>query len=191
MCCDPEGAKEYGIGYAECVPWDGEESSLPNGGDIKAPDVFIWDLVKEWKTTGTGKVIGAIMDEVSIKTIIETYGARGILIAESVGNNLLTRSEWKDNYGTDGFVLWAICSYKLFGARILNTRKQQVPSADNASGKGNKQEWEILKEQELAGRMKREDYIIRLKNLLDKNFITKDYYDIEKHRILDEMFGLK
>jgi hypothetical protein len=95
--------------FLECIPWDGEEKSLPVGGQIRAPGVVIQDLVKTViKAPKSGAVIAIEIDEEVYNTIVKTYGERGIIITESDSGNQITRKEWKDKYGTDGLALWAI-----------------------------------------------------------------------------------
>jgi hypothetical protein len=97
------------IEWLECLPWNGEEKSLPLNGQIRAPGVVIQDFVKTViKAPKSGAVIGVVIDEDVYNAIIATYGERGVVITESDSGNQLTRREWKDKYGTDGLALWAI-----------------------------------------------------------------------------------
>ncbi len=102
------------IDWLQCIAWDGEEKSLPTGGQIRAPGVVIQDFVKTIiKAPKSGAVIGVVIDEDVYNAIVSTYGERGVVITESDSGNQLTRREWTDKYGTDGLALWAIRSLYL------------------------------------------------------------------------------
>jgi hypothetical protein len=65
------------IEWLECLPLNGEEKSLPTGGQIRAPGVVIQDFVKTIiKAPKSGAVIGVI-DEDVYNAIVATYGERG------------------------------------------------------------------------------------------------------------------
>jgi len=123
--------------WMDCLPWDGEEKSLPTGGRIVVPGLqvsaFARQVVvlrgdelqtvhrKELKPDDV--IMDVIVDENMYKTVIKTYGDRGITIAQSTGGGLLTRKEWKDQYGTDGLKLWILRDLRMKqtggGVRVL------------------------------------------------------------------------
>lgn len=97
--------------WCGCLPWDGEEKSLPNNGQIRCPGMSILDFVKDAvRAPSTNAVIKVAINEDVYNTVVETYGERGVVLAEADSGNFLTRKEWKDKYGTDGLALWAIKS---------------------------------------------------------------------------------
>jgi hypothetical protein len=107
-CGNPIGEIEE-TEWLECVPWDGEEKSLPLGGEIRPPGMVIQDFVKTVvKAPKSGAVIAVLIDEEVYNTVVATYGERGIVISEPETANKLTRHEWKAKYSTDGLALWAI-----------------------------------------------------------------------------------
>lgn len=124
---DPEGSPAgRALGEWEmCIPWDGDERSLPLGAEIRVPDLTADRLVQRWRvldTEGDGGtreippgelrrdhvVIGARMNEILIQSIMQTYGPRALLLIEPDRRQKLTRQEWRDRFGTDGLELLAI-----------------------------------------------------------------------------------
>ena len=88
--------------WLRCIPWDGNESALPCGLMILAPDVSIRELIMP-NTRG----LDTRIDEERFETIVRAYGKNCIRIIDSKGKNL-SRWEWKETYGTDGLLLYAI-----------------------------------------------------------------------------------
>jgi hypothetical protein len=107
-----EEVPEEEVEWLGCLPWTGEEKDLPNNGQIRCPGMTVLDFIHEVvRAPVSNAVIKVVIDEDVYNTVIGVYGQRGIVLAESDGsNNLLTRKEWKDKYGTDGLALWAIKS---------------------------------------------------------------------------------
>lgn len=113
------------INWLECLPWDGDERTLPLGGEIRVPGITIDKLVKMWavidpesdegvknvRPSQLGRddvVIGAIMNESLITRIAGIYGERFVLIIDPATKQKLTRREWYEKHGTDGLALWAV-----------------------------------------------------------------------------------
>lgn len=109
--------------WLECLPWNGDEKTLPLGGRIAVPNLKVTSFVKnyvvvrddEMVTVGKKEikkgdaVIDAIMDDDLYNRIIETYGERAVTIAKSGAvDKGLTRVEWKSQFNTDGLKLWAL-----------------------------------------------------------------------------------
>jgi hypothetical protein len=88
--------------WLECIPWDGNENALPSGLMISAPGVSIKELIKP-----NTKGLDTKIDEERFDTIVRAYGKRCIRIMDPSGKNL-SRWEWKEAYGTDGLLLYAI-----------------------------------------------------------------------------------
>jgi len=124
---DPEGSFTGRAleDWEMCIPWDGDERSLPLGAEIRIPDLTADKLVQRWKvldaesdegvreisTSELGRdhiVIGARMNERLIQHLMQTYGPRAILLIEPDKKQKLTRYEWRDKFGTDGLKLMAI-----------------------------------------------------------------------------------
>src|SRR5512136_1793698 len=112
--------------WLECLPWTGQEASLPAGGNVTIPGLQFRKLVyrvqlldaeseegvkwvKQSEITAADLIIGAKLNENSIKAIEKTYGADWIRIADPNGGKQLSRQQWYDNKGhTDGLELLAI-----------------------------------------------------------------------------------
>jgi hypothetical protein len=114
------------INWNECVPWDGEEASLPLGEQTRIPDFRAIDLVRRWEVLAAeedagfkvvktaelksgDKIIGAQINENSVNAIVRTYGKRFFVAAraDAVGK-LLDRWEWKAAFGSDVIELEAL-----------------------------------------------------------------------------------
>lgn len=108
-----------------CLPWDGEEKSLPTGGQIRNPNLGILDFVEEYvvlkdgkiikvKDPKVGKLINVEIYEELFDELVKVYGKRAVVISRSDPPKdpnepfMLTRWEWRDKYKTDGLKLWAI-----------------------------------------------------------------------------------
>jgi len=106
-----EEVPEEEVEWLGCIPWTGEESALPNNGEIRCPGMNILDFVKEVvRAPVSNAVIKVVVNEDVYNTVVSVYGERGIVMCEADSGNLITRKEWKDKYGTDGIALWAIKS---------------------------------------------------------------------------------
>jgi hypothetical protein len=88
--------------WLECIRWDGNKNALPSGLMISAPGVSIKELIKP-NTIGLDTKI----DEERFETVVRAYGKNCIQITDSRGKDL-SRWEWKEIYGTDGLLLYAI-----------------------------------------------------------------------------------
>lgn len=112
--------------FDQCVPWDGEEASLPVGEQTKIPNFRAVDLVRRWEVldveedagfrtvrraelTANDTIIGCQINENSVAKIVETYGKRFFVAARASGtHSLLDRWEWKAAYGSDVLELEAL-----------------------------------------------------------------------------------
>lgn len=108
--------------WLECLPWDGDEKSLPVGGRIAIPGLPVSAFAKtvvvlrgdelitvsRKETKPDDVIMDVVVDENMYDTVVRTYGERGITIAPPTGSGSLTRREWKDQYGTDGLKLWIL-----------------------------------------------------------------------------------
>jgi len=118
--------------FLDCIPWDGEEKSLPNGGQIRDPSITIEDMFSNWNDVEFG--IQLEVDEKLYDEIVKTYGDRSVLIAESTDGSLLTRKEWAAKYGTDGLKLWGIKSkfYATTGGGVVKRKIGPGPAGTPA-----------------------------------------------------------
>jgi len=108
--------------WLECLPWDGQEKSLPLGYTTMVPrlglskfakSVEILDpeadegfrnvKVSEVKPDDT--IIGVEINENSTKKIADTYGSDWLRIKDSNTGKGMNRVAWHDKYGTDGLEL--------------------------------------------------------------------------------------
>jgi hypothetical protein len=104
------------IDWLECVPWTGEERDLPLGEQTKIPDFRAVDLVKAWEVldvqselgfkvvptkalSASDKIIGAQINENSVKAIKRSYGDRWFVAKRADGRGPFTREEWYTNFG--------------------------------------------------------------------------------------------
>lgn len=109
--------------WLNCLPWDGEEKSLPSGGQIRVPGLAPEKLVRAWhvldaqddegfrevdKLQPEDLVIGARINEAAVAKLMSAYGPRAIVIRPPGGGEMITREEWRGRYGTDGLALWAM-----------------------------------------------------------------------------------
>ena len=109
---------ETGDDWNSCLPWDGEEASLPVGEQTRMPNFQAKKLVKAWEVLDasedagfrtvktselkpTDDIVGAVINENSFNKAVETYGKRFFLARHA--NSLLwyDRWAWKETYGTD------------------------------------------------------------------------------------------
>jgi hypothetical protein len=111
--------------WLQCVPWDGEEKSLPVGEQTRIPNFRAVDLVRRWEVLDVEEdegyrvvkrseiqpgdtVIGAQINEKSVAKIAATYGPR-FFVAKATGvDKLMDRGEWRAAFGTDVLVLQAL-----------------------------------------------------------------------------------
>ena len=117
--------------WLECVPWDGEERDLPVGSQTRIPGFRAINLVKFWevldseseegfKLVAASKlqtllkkipdtiVIGAQMNENSVKRLVGTYGKRFFVAKHTGSSRLYNRWEWKKSFKTDVLELEAL-----------------------------------------------------------------------------------
>lgn len=104
------------IDWNECVPWTGEERDLPLGEQTKIPDFRAIDLVRRWEILDvesdegfkvvkkeelkpSDKIIGAQINENSVKAIKKAYGERWFVANRADGKGPFTREEWYANFG--------------------------------------------------------------------------------------------
>lgn len=123
--------------WLECVPWDGEEKSLPVGEQTRVPNFRAIDLVRRWEVldieneeTGIRVIkkeekkhddiiVGAQINEAAFDKLVKTYGKR-FFVAKATGDNaFLDRWEWKEKYGTDVLELEAIKQMRM-GKKVFN-----------------------------------------------------------------------
>jgi hypothetical protein len=116
--------------WLECLPWNGQEASLPLGGQFKVPGLTPEKLVKKWEVLdaeseeGSRKVkaanlkeddiiIGCEMNKASLARLAASYGPDFVMLKKANGP-LVSWQTWYDEFGTDGLALWAIRN-KRFG----------------------------------------------------------------------------
>ena len=107
---------ETEIDWNECVPWEGEERDLPVGEQTRIPDFRAVDLVRRWEVLDvesdegfkvvkkeelkpSDKIIGAQINENSVKAIKKAYGERWFVANRADGKGPFTREEWYTNFG--------------------------------------------------------------------------------------------
>lgn len=123
--------------WLECVPWDGEERDLPVGSQTRIPGFRAIDMVRYWeildvksdagfklveasklqallKKSKNAIVIGAQMNENSIKRIVGTYGKRFFVAKHTGSSRLYSRWEWKKSFGSDVLELEALKQLRLW-----------------------------------------------------------------------------
>lgn len=129
--------QDVGEDWLECIPWNGDEKTLPSGYESRVPGLKPSQLVRAYKVLDVESdegyklvkpselkpdmvILGAKLHEGVIKNIMQSYGERAILIQEPSGGKKLTRWEWRDKFGTDGLELLAIrdARMKLTGGGI-------------------------------------------------------------------------
>lgn len=123
------------VQWLECVPWDREESSLPVGEQMVVPNMTAMSFVYRWiiidaeedngyrlvrrkELTDDDTIVGAQINESTVRITEDTYGDR-FFVAASPGKPdvLLTRREWREEHGSDVLVLQAIWQIRhMFGA---------------------------------------------------------------------------
>jgi hypothetical protein len=81
------------IDWNACLPWDGEEASLPLGEQTRIPNFRAIDLVRRWEVLDAESdagfkvvtkselkpsdiIIGAQINENSVNAVVKTYGKR-------------------------------------------------------------------------------------------------------------------
>ena len=111
--------------WLECLPWDGQEASLPAGGNVTVPGLQFRKLVyrvevldaeveegsrfiPQSELSPDDVIIGAKLNENSIKRIEANYGPDWIRIADPNGGRQVNRMQWREKHGTDGLALLAI-----------------------------------------------------------------------------------
>lgn len=124
-----EGEKDvWGVTepWLNCLPWDGEEKSLPLGEQTRIPNFQAADLVRRWEVLDPEEdegyrvvkrselqdgdiIIGAQINENSVNKIVDTYGTRFFVAARSDRPGvLMNRAEWRVEFGTDVLELQAL-----------------------------------------------------------------------------------
>lgn len=108
-----------------CISWDGNERSLPSGGQIRVPGLRIDKLVKKYAIVDTESengfeeinpeelqpgmaIIDAIINERLFNQLVLSWGKKAIMITPSDRSEPLDRWEWKERFNTDGLKLWVI-----------------------------------------------------------------------------------
>lgn len=127
MCCDPD-KDPWGLNeddWLQCIPWDGEEKSLPVGEQTRIPDFQAADLVRRWKIldveedegyrevkrgelTPKDKIIGAVINEKAVAAVAVTYGPRFFVARVAGGDKMMDRGEWREAFGSDVLALQAL-----------------------------------------------------------------------------------
>ena len=123
---DTEAEMTEAVGnWLECLPWNGQEASLPAGGNVMIPGLSFRKLVyrvelldaeseegvkwvKQAEIVPDDLIIGTKLNENSIKAIEANYGPDWIRIADPNGGKQMSRAAWRDKFGTDGLNLLAI-----------------------------------------------------------------------------------
>jgi hypothetical protein len=126
--------------WNECLPWDGEENSLPVGEQIRIPNFRAVDLVRRWEVLDVesdsgfrlvttcelkpeDRIIGCQINENSFAKIVETYGRRFFVAAKAdPKGRLLDRWEWKEAFGSDVLELEALKQIRQ-GKRVFKVGK--------------------------------------------------------------------
>jgi hypothetical protein len=125
---DANGYDEEG-NWLECLPWEGQEKSLPLGYTTMVPglgiDKFVYRVnvldaeemegfrsIKKSELKPDDIIIGAEMNEKSIKKIVDTYGGDWIRLKDANSGKNYNRLEWQQKYGTDALELLAIKSLR-------------------------------------------------------------------------------
>ncbi len=124
---------DEGENWLPCLPWDGHEKSLPLGYIIQIPNLNPVELVSRWEVLDAESdegsrlvkakelkpndvIIGAKMNEISIKKIEANYGPDWLIIKGASEGNSFNRIAWRDAFKTDGLILLAIRE-KRFGRK--------------------------------------------------------------------------
>lgn len=128
MATDANGYDEDG-NWLECLPWEGQEKSLPLGYTVMVPGLDPMKFIKrvevldaeedagfrEVKPSELKKddiIIGAVINENSTKKVADTYGGDWIRLKDANSGASYNRMEWRDKFGTDGLELLAIKSLR-------------------------------------------------------------------------------
>lgn len=111
--------------WLPCLPWDGQEKSLPLGSTVNVKNldpmkflkyVSILDVeqdegfrnIKPSELKTDDVILGTIMNEKAIKMVEKTYGPDWLRIKGADHGENYTREGWRDAFGTDGLELLAI-----------------------------------------------------------------------------------
>ena len=115
--------------WLECLPWTGQEASLPLGYTVMVPGLdpmqFVkrvevldaeedegYRSVKKSEVKPSDIIVGVEMNEKSIKKVVDTYGGDWIRIKDANSGKNYSRMEWYEKYGTDALELLAIKSLR-------------------------------------------------------------------------------
>lgn len=114
MCCDPDEPNVDEEDYLACIPWDGNEKTLPAGGDARIP-MPITDLAipESIKKTRYGVIYYVMVDEGLYQDMVKTFGVNAFMISLAEGSGQLNRPDWKKQYGTDGLKLWVLRNLRM------------------------------------------------------------------------------
>jgi hypothetical protein len=115
--------------WLECLPWTGQEASLPLGYTVMIPGLdpsqFIkrvevldaeedegFRSIKKSELKPTDTIVGVELNEKSIKKIVDTYGGDWLRVKGANAGENYNRLEWYNKYGTDAIELLAIKSLR-------------------------------------------------------------------------------
>lgn len=94
--------------YAECIPFKDSSLLLTLGGTILMGYDWLDFLAvdedgkpKLTRTKHSGLVIDVEVDEEAYKLFVKRFTTRGMLFSRAGGQGRITRSAWKEMYGTD------------------------------------------------------------------------------------------
>lgn len=122
---DGQPVEDSGDGWLECVPWTGQEKDLPAGYTVKVPGLdpmkFVQKVelldaevdegsrfVKVNELKKGDIIIGAKLNENSIKRVEANYGPDWCRLKSANGGKNFNRYEWREAFGTDGLALLAV-----------------------------------------------------------------------------------
>jgi hypothetical protein len=111
--------------WLECLPWDGQEKSLPLGYTTMVPGLGVSKFIKRVEVLDAEEdagyreikpselkpddiIVGAVINENSTKKVADTYGGDWIRLKEANSGKSLNRLQWQEKFGTDGLELLAI-----------------------------------------------------------------------------------
>lgn len=114
-----------GDGWLDCVPWTGQEASLPAGFTTTKRDFDIMKIIKKvqiadlesdeemkWVKVSELKKGDDILDveiaEKIVKKYYQTFGKDFIRFKGANGGHNYNRLEWRDKFGTDVMKLMAV-----------------------------------------------------------------------------------
>lgn len=142
MAEDYESEMSEAVGnWLPCLPWEGQEKSLPAGGNVTIPGLQFRKLVyrvqlldaeveegvrwvKQSEITAADLIIGAKLNENSIKAIERSYGSDWIRITNPNGGKQMSRADWRTEFQTDGLELLAIRDLR-YGKPVTNSIGQK------------------------------------------------------------------